>query len=415
MSRRIRVVEIIYSFGVAESGGGAGRFGIELGCKLDPSRFEVAVCGLWNRGTPSEQAYVKRLQAAGIEAFTAADWDESRPFYSFWRACQEMRYLLSRRPAQILHSHSEFGDMAALLLKASLNLPIIARTVHNGYRFEWRKKPLRRLLLTNLLYPMTFAAEIGVNHNIVNNLDRRPVARLLGRHAIYIPNAIDLERFANVEVDRAEKRHTLRLPSNAFVVGTVGRLAEGKGYDLLLKAATIVLHELPQTYFLLIGDGELADPLRDLAYQLGIMDHVVFAGPRLDIEELLPCLDLFVSPSLWEGLSTVILESMASKVPVVATDIPGNREIIKDQVNGWLVPPSDYEALADAIVRMLQTPSLRDQYVCQALDMVKKFSISNVVGEHEALYLSLVTAGPPEQHKAVHGSSSTRRSPMSDT
>lgn len=415
MSDPVRVVEIIYSFGVAGGGGGAGRFGIELGRKLDPHQFEAVVCGLWNQGTSYEQACLRQLHAAGIEAFTAADWDASRPFHSFWRALQKMRSVLSRRPPQILHSHSEFGDVAALLLKVSLKLPIIVRTVHNGYRFEWRKRPLRRLLLTNLLYPPAFSAEIGVNHNIVDNLNRRWVARLLGRQAIYIPNAIDLDRFTDVKVDCVEQRRALHLPSDAFIVGTVGRLAEGKGYDLLLAAATIVLRKLPQTYFLLIGDGELADPLRELAHQLGIADRVIFAGPRLDVEKLLACLDLFVSSSLWEGLSTAILESMASRVPVVATDIPGNREIIRDQVEGWLVPPNNYEALADAIVNVLQSPSLQNQYINRALDVVKKFSISTVVAEHEVLYLNLVAAGASGRHKTIHGPSSTLKSPTSNT
>jgi glycosyltransferase involved in cell wall biosynthesis len=262
------------------------------------------------------------------------------------------------------------------------------RTVHNGHRYEWRKRPLRRLLLTNTLYPLAFAAEIGVNPGIVDSLNRRKVARLLRRQAIYVPNAIDLTRFTGIQVDARAKRRALGLPPEAWVVGTVGRLVEGKGYESLLEAAAIVRRELPQVYLMLIGEGELGDLLRDRAHEFGIADRVLLTGPRSDIEELLACLDLFVSPSLWEGLSTAILESMASKVPVVATDIPGNRAIVQDQVNGWLVPTGDPEALAQAVIGALREPSLRTRYADRALDTVRGFSIDAVASEHERLYLA---------------------------
>ena len=388
MGERIRVVQIIYSFAVAATGGGAARFGIELGRRLDPRRFETAICGLWNLQTSLEQEQMRQLDAAGIKAYVAADWEGSQPVHSFQRACQGIRKALAERPAQIVHSHSEFGDVAALALKMVPESPLIVRTVHNGHRYEWRKRPWRRHLFTNTLFPLAFAAEIGVNPGIADRLNRRKVARLLGRQAIYVPNAIDLSRITGIEVDVGAKRRALGVPPGACVVGTVGRLVEGKGYESLLEAAEIVLKELPEACFLLIGEGELGDLLREHVRQSGISDRVILTGPRSDIEELLASLDLYVSPSLWEGLSTAILESMASRVPVIATDIPGNRAIIADQVNGWLVPTSDPKALAKAVIGALLEPSLCSQYAERAWDTVQRFSIDTVVGEHEQLYLS---------------------------
>jgi len=201
---RIHVLEIVYSFAVAGPGGGAARFGLELGRLLDKSRFEVTVCGLWGLGTPSERDRIERLHEAGITALSATSWDSTRPYASFWKAVRAMRIRLSQQPAQILHSHSEFGDMAAVLLKAGSGRSLLVRTVHNGYRREWRKRPLRRLLLTNALYPLVFSAEVGVNPSIVRNLKQRWLARLSRRDALYLPNAIDLGRFTNVETDAAQ-------------------------------------------------------------------------------------------------------------------------------------------------------------------------------------------------------------------
>ncbi len=386
MARRIRVIQMIYGFGVEGAGGGVGRFAIELSRALDPDRFEVSIYGLWNRGTPFERERVQQLNAEGIRAFTAAEWDEGQPYHSFWKAVQAIRNALAQNPADIVHSHHEFADVAALLLKVGLKSPVVMRTVHGGYRHEWRRRPLRRLLLTNLLYPVLFDTEIGVSQAIVESLNRRPISRLLKRQALCIYNAIDLARFADVRVDLFEKRRSLNVPVDAPLIGTIGRLTEEKGYRFLIEAAAYVLTYLPEAHFLVIGDGPLQPDLIDQAKHLGIDSHVIFTGPRSDVEELLICMDLFVSSSLWEGLSTVIMESMAAGIPVVATDIPGTRELIRHQATGWLVPPADSRALADAIVTAINSPSLRRGIACQAREVVQRFSITAMAEKYAALY-----------------------------
>lgn len=392
-TQQIRVIEIIYSFSVAGTGGGAARFATALSRRLDPRHFEVTVCGLWGLGTPSEQVCMQELARAGIRSFVAAQWDGDRPYSAFWRAIRNTQSLLLNNPAQILHSHSEFGDVAAILLKAASDASIIVRTVHNGFHQEWRRRPLRRLLLTNALYPLSFAAEIGVNRSIVENLNRRWVASALGQQAIFIPNAIDLNRFGQTEIDVTRKRLTLGLPHQRPIVGCVGRLVEGKGYEILLEAAAIVLEDIPDAYFLLVGHGDRAHSLKLLAERLGISKHVILTGPRTDVEDLMRCMDLFVSPSLWEGLSTVILEAMASGIPVVATDIPGNQEMLEDDCNGWLVPANHPQTMAETIIDALRRPSVRQEYARRASRTVQDFSVDAVAEKHEELYLRLARRG----------------------
>jgi len=403
MARRIRVVEMIYGFGVEGAGGGAGRFGVDLSRSLDRDRFDVSVFGLWNRGTPFEEERIQHLNSSGIPAFAATDWDEGRPYRSFWRAVRAIRSVLSQHPADILHSHHEFADVAALLLKPRLRSPRIMRTVHNGYRYEWRKRPLRRLILTNLLYPVRFDMEIGVSQSIVETLDQRWLSRLLGRQAVCVHNAIDLERFMHLSLDPLEKRRSLGLPADAPLIGTVGRLTEEKGYAYLLEAAALVLRHLPHAHFLIVGDGPLRGPLAAQAQRLGIEAHVIFAGPRSDVEACLACLDLFVSSSLWEGFSTVIMESMAAGVPVVATDTPGARELVQPGITGWLVPPANDDVLADAILTAIASASVRGAVAHRAQESVRGFSIEAVARKYEALY------------ESVYGCQSTLNSPASST
>jgi glycosyltransferase involved in cell wall biosynthesis len=211
---------------------------------------------------------------------------------------------------------------------------------------------------------------------------------LLRRQATCLYNAIDLERFGSAKADPVEKRRSLRLPVDALVIGTVGRLTEQKGYGFLVEAAAPVLQRLPDAYFLIVGDGELRQTLMDQASRLGIASRVVFTGPRSDVEELLMCMDLFVSSSLWEGLPTAIMESMAAGVPVVATDIPGTRELIQNQVTGWLSPAANSQALADTIIAALNSPALRREIARRASEAIQRFSIAAVAERYEALYLA---------------------------
>jgi glycosyltransferase involved in cell wall biosynthesis len=386
MDNRIRVAQIIYGFSIEGPGGGIGRFGIDLSRALDPQKFKVTVAGLWNRGNQVEQERMLQLRSEGLRAFTGAAWDKEKPYQSFWRAYQTIRKVLALETPHLIHSHSEFGDIAALLLKLSLRSPILLRSVHYGFRYEWRKRPLRRLLLTNFLYPILFQQEIGVSQAITSGLNQRK----LSRGALCIPNAIDLERFSNRDVDILETKKSLGLHIDAPLAGTIGRLTEQKGFGFLLDAIPVVLQELPEAQFLIVGEGELEDKLKAQATQLGINDNITFTGPRTDIEKLLPCLDLFVSSSLWEGLPTVILESMAAGVPVVATDIPGTQELVQDQATGWLASPGDAVSLAKAILMGLQDKINRDKFSTNAERVISSYSIRAIAGQHEALYARML-------------------------
>lgn len=386
MAARIRILELIRDFGVEGGGGGASRFCVELSQRLDPARFEVSVCGLWDTGTPFEQERIARLTERGIHAFAAARWDESSPYGSFVRANRSLRAALRAQPVSILHSHSEFADMAALLLKTLPNRPAIVRTVHNGFRLEWKNRPLRRWLFSYFLYPLNFDLEIGVSQSIVDNLDRRLLARRIGKTALLVPNAINLARFAGTQPDPREVKRSLGIPQDAFVVGAVGRLAEEKNYACLIQAAAVMLQRMPGVYFVIVGEGKLADALKRLAARLNIAPHIIFTGPRSDVERLYAGMDLFVSSSLWEGTSTTILESMAAGVPVVATDIPGTRPLVCHLTNGWLVPPADSTALARAIVEAFSSPMQRAEFARRARETAQVYSIAKIAAEYRAIY-----------------------------
>jgi len=392
MDRRIRVVQMFYTFDVEIGGGGLSLFAIELGKRLDPEKFEVSMCSLGYYDTSLGKERISRLNHSGIKAYEATIWDDNQPYKSFTSSLRTLQKELKANPVDILHSHSEYTDVTAILLKVQRRVPAILRTVHYGFHEEWNRKPLRRLLLTNFSYPILFDAEVGINYPNTNRLNHRFVSRLLGRKAIRIPNAISFERFANIQVDIKVKKQSLGIPPDAPLIGTVGRLADQKGFNFLIDAAGLVIKEHPDYYFMFIGDGPLADEHREQARSLGIDKQVIFTGGRTDVEELLVCMDLFVSSSLWEGLPTVLLEAMAADVTVLATDIPGTNELVQHGVNGWLVPPNNARELGNGIIHLMNSPSLFAQLAKNAKETLINYSIDSIAAQYEKLYQEILSS-----------------------
>lgn len=381
-----RVIQILHGFSIEGAGGGANRFGIELAKAMNPDKFQRAVWALWDFGTEEERARRAELEKQGLETFVGAPWVESQPYQGWWQAYRAFARQLKQTPADILNSHSEFGDVPVLIFKlANLRLKVV-RTVHGGHYREWNRRPVRRALLTQFLYPLFYDVEIGVGPRVMDELNRRVLAKARQKEALFLPNAINLERFLHVNVDVAEKRRSLNIPEGSLLIGSVGRLAEQKGYTYLIEAAKTVIQHVPEAYFVLIGEGPLAEDLQAQTRRAGLDGRVVFAGMRPDVEAWYACLDLFVSSSLWEGLPTVIMESMASGTPVLGTDIPGTRELVWAGENGWLVPPARVGELAQGILDALEAVDLRRRFARRAQETVKQHSILAVVENYENIY-----------------------------
>lgn len=384
-ARPIRVLEIISGFAVEGPLGGLERFGIELVQAL-PAPFEPTLLGLWSYGTPTEEAWRQRVEAAGIQALMPAPWDEADPNGSFRATVQATHRALKGQQFDLIHSHCQFGDALALLLQRSLGARRMIRTVHNER--EWARRPLRRWLFTNGLALLAFKAEIGVSAKVVANLDKRPLARLLRRRAHLIYNALRLDRFATplTDTERARYRATLGVPPTARLIGSVGRLDPQKGYSVLIEAMPRVVERFPDAHLVVAGDGNLAAALRQQVAESPVAAHLHLLGPVSPIEPFFHALDLFVSSSLWEGLATVLLEAIAANVPVVATSVSGTTELIEDGESGWLVPPDDAAALGDALIHALSNEALQRTRAASARSVLARFNIEDIAARHAALY-----------------------------
>ncbi len=388
MPQKINIFQLVQTLDV-ERGGGVTRAAVELAQNLDPEFFQSRIFSMEFSNTEIEKEWVEFLTNKGISTIHPKGWNNEQPYKSFLNSYRVLKSKQIWKPSDVLHSHSEFTDIHLVLLKLQNCPSKMLRTTHYGYLHEWRRRPIRRIFLTNFLLPLLLDLELGVNPTLVNRLNERTITKLMGRKSIYINEAVDLNRFYKVNVDKSKMKLSLGVPPEATLIGSMGRLVEQKGYAYLIEAARQVITSDPSIFFIIIGDGPLAQDLVEQVERYGISKNVVFAGMRFDVEQLLPCLDVFVLASLWEGMPISILESMASNVPVIASDVPGINDLIKDNYNGLLVPSADPQALSRVILRLVDTKSLRETLIVNSQATLENYAMSKVAEKYAEIYRSL--------------------------
>ncbi len=199
-----------------------------------------------------------------------------------------------------------------------------------------------------------------------------------------VPNGVPLQDFQSNSEMRSKLRQALDI-KDRFVWLAVGRLDTPKDYPNLLMA---MARSSERNILLIAGDGPLRSSTEQLATQMGVSDRVRFLGRRKDVPDLMAAADAYVMSSAWEGLPMVLLEASAAGVPIVATDVGGNNEIVRNGVSGFLVPAKNSDALADAMLRMeeLSPESRRSQGLAGRDYVSKHYSLSSVVDQWEQIY-----------------------------
>lgn len=175
------------------------------------------------------------------------------------------------------------------------------------------------------------------------------------------------------------------------VIGTVARFTEQKGLRYFIRAIKDIKKAFPETQFVVVGDGLLRDELVCLAQKLGLHNDIWFAGYRQDAISLMASFDIFVLPSLWEGMPYVVLEAMALKRPVVTTRVFGNVEVVQDGITGLLVPPRDSTAIAKAVIHLLENPEKLKAMGERGFERIQQhFSAETMTRNVEQTYLELL-------------------------
>lgn len=252
-----------------------------------------------------------------------------------------VRKFLKNSRIDIIHTHNYKSNFYALFSSLGMNMSLIA-TCHN-----WLGNTAKMKFYANLdkFFLNRFDRVIAVSDNIKQEILRQ---KIQPKKVLTIPNGIDIKRFSG-NVDGNGLRREFGIEQDCKIIGTIGRLTKEKGHTVLLAASEKVLQKYPKAVFLLVGDGPLRE---DLEKKVG-KSSVIFTGVRNDMPSVYSAIDVFVLPSLNEGLPMVLLEAMCSKKPIVATKVGAIPTVVNNTKTGLLVDPGDENQLAKALLYLL--------------------------------------------------------------
>jgi glycosyltransferase involved in cell wall biosynthesis len=289
--------------------------------------------------------------------------------------------LLRRRRPMVVHSHMVHANLLSRVVRLLVQVPVVVCTAHSMIEgARWREWAYR---LTDRLATLTTAISKAAVERYVR------VGAVPRKRLRFLPNGVDIQRFHPDRVSRSAKRAELGL-GDCFTWLAVGRFVPAKNYALMLQSFASL--ENPGTKLIIAGDGPLRPQLESLARQLGISNRVDFLGARNDVTELLNAADAYVMSSDWEGMPMVLLEASASGLPIVATNVGGNAEVVRHGITGLLVPPQQKDALASAMTTMMSLPPVKLAVMGRSgreLTSVH-YNIESVVDNWESLYWELL-------------------------
>ncbi len=381
---QVRVLHIITRLIV----GGAQENTMLTAALLDSDKYAVDVVS--GPQTGPEGSLIEEVQSRGIPLTIEPSLvREINPIKDMTALLRLTRFIRRGRYA-IVHTHSSKAGILGRWAARLAGTPIIVHTVH-GWGHHERQNPVARsfyILLERITAGITDRLIVVSPRNAEKGL-----ADDIGKPEQYVTirSGIELDRFRHPQVSRPEMRRRLGIPGGVPVVGTVTRLSPQKAPLDFVRMAARVRERIPGAVFVMVGDGPLRSQVLSLLKELALEGSFLLTGLRRDVPELMSTFDVFVLPSLWEGLPRVLPQAMAVGIPIVATDTDGNAEAVENGINGFLVSPGDVEALADAVLRLLSDRDLALSMGASGKKKVDEFSAQKMVEDISSLYQELLS------------------------
>ncbi|CAM8649231.1 RfaG Glycosyltransferase [Burkholderiales bacterium] len=337
---------------------GVQRVTLDEMAQLDSSIFDrIVVC-------KCEGELTERLELIGVKFYLIPqlmrELSPVNDFFAFWSL---LSFMIKQRP-DIVHTHSSKTGILGRFAAFIANVPTIIHTVH-GYSFQGEPSRVKKILYRFLEF---IAAAVSTKIIVLNEEDRDlsvSFVNVAKNKLLLIPNGVDTDNFSP-----PSEHLKVALKSNFFgvcdpnhiIIGMVARLSPQKNPICFIEAAFDIAERFNHVSFVLIGDGELRSSLEEMIKSSPHANRFFLLGWRKDVSQLLRSFDLFVLPSLWEGLPLSVLEAMSVGVPVIASNIPGNKHIVSHNFDGRLFLSDDASSLSVEIESLIIDSSLRQLY-----------------------------------------------------
>jgi len=382
--KKFRVLHIITRM----SKGGAQENTLINASELDSGRFESEICSGPAHGP--EGSIVDKVHAAGVTYHEIPQLvrkispiKDAIAFHKLYRHIRKGRY-------DIVHTHASKAGILGRWAAWWARVPVIVHSSHSHVFYGYFNK-----LVTHIFVRMEkMAASISDRLQELTAIGvREHLEKGVGSENKFkvIYSGQDLNPFLHFSGDRAAQRRALNIKDDELLISCVARLAPVKGHKYLLDAFAKVVDSFPQAHLLLVGSGELEQDLKNQCDNLGLQKKIHFTGLRQDTAELLSASDLFVLPSLNEGMGRALVEASAMSLPVIGTRVGGVPEVISEGETGLLANPADVKSLASAMEKLLGSETLRKKMGKAGRSYVNpKFSIGSMIQSIEEDYEQLL-------------------------
>ena len=298
-----------------------------------------------------------------------------------------MKLICKKRPV-LVHTHSSKAGILGRLAARLAGVPIIVHTPH-GHVFYGHFGPAasKFFLLIERVFDTITDCVIALTEGEKKDYITFSVSHPQKVHTIH--SGVDVDRFKPGRTDVTTLKKQLGFNDKRLVVGTIGWLLPIKGPDVLFEAMIHIWEKKNNALLVYVGKGELEHMLKAETFSRGVEDRVVFLGWRSDIDDIIQLFDVFVLPSLNEGMGRVLVEAMAAAKPVVASDVGGVPDLVKHGLNGFLARPGDSRELSGYIEKLLGDDRLRANMGAQGRKLAENYTVDKMVAKIDALYISL--------------------------
>lgn len=362
----INVLQIINSF----DAGGAERVAINLALHLNRSKYRNFICAIDGQGP-----FMDEMKGKDVEVYSLDKGPGFRPFISLKLA----RYLRHKK-IDIITSHNSspflYGRLACCFARVKAYYHVDHVRDFQSYK--------RRMIGNDGQLAKSINKVIAVSEDVKRNLmqyegiDHDKIEVIL--------NGIDQSKY-DISIDKDKKKDELGINRNKCVIGTCVRLSEQKGLIYLLDAVRDLFKTRNDFHVLIVGDGPLKEELIKKSKEYGISDYIDFLGYRSDIPELLQVIDIYVLPSIFEGLPLALLEAMAAKKAIIATDVGDNKKVLKDGISSIIIPSRASADIKKSIEEMMDNKTRRTEMAEAAYrEFMEKYTIDVMIGKYEKLY-----------------------------